>query len=257
MLTKTISNNQAREREHFDKLANETKEIWWGSATPAGLERLRRRATLIRQALSAVRDPLVLDLGCGTGALSRFLLEEMPSLHLIGCDISPKTVEIAKKRYSQYVHARFEVADCTHMPYAANFFDAVVGNSILHHLPLKQSLQECLRVLKPGGYLLFSEPNMLNPQIALQKNVRWVGKLLQDTEDETAFFRWELAGLLRSMGFTDVKVEPFDFLYPITPKPFIGLVSLAGSVLEKIPLLREISGSLWISARKPGVSGIN
>src|SRR5437867_663765 len=101
--------DKAAERHHFDRLAETTAETWWGSATPAGIKRLERRAHFIAQALSKFSDPAVLELGCGTGALSGLLLREMPGLRLTACDISPKAVEIAAQRYGSDGRARFEV----------------------------------------------------------------------------------------------------------------------------------------------------
>ena len=64
-----------------------------------------------------------------------------------------------------------------------------------------------------------SAPNMLNPQIAIQKNVSWVKRKLGDSPDETAFFRWPLQRLLERTGFRDVRIDPFGFLHPKTPRP--------------------------------------
>jgi hypothetical protein len=64
-----------------------------------------------------------------------------------------------------------------------------------------------------------SAPNMLNPQIAIQKNVSWVKRKLGDSPDETAFFHWPLQRLLERTGFRDVRIDPFDFLHPKTPRP--------------------------------------
>ncbi len=255
-----MKNSKLKQQEYFDRLAETTGEIWWGSSTPAGLRRLQRRAHLVIQKLSCFKDPMVLEIGCGTGAFSKFILKELSSLHLTGCDISPKAIEIAANRYDSYKHVCFEVADATSMHYNTSIFDAVIGNSILHHiLPLEICLWECFRVLKPGGIIWFSEPNMLNPQIAIEKNVRFIGRLLQDTEDETAFFRWPLTKILRRIGFQDVSVQPFDFLHPIIPNSLIGIFDSVGRLFEKTPFLREISGSLLIYARKPcvGKSCIN
>jgi hypothetical protein len=52
---------------------------------------------------------------------------------------------------------------------------------------------------------------MLNPQIAIQKNVSWVKRKLGDSPDETALFRWPLRRLLERTGFRDVRIDPFDF----------------------------------------------
>jgi SAM-dependent methyltransferase len=242
---------QAREREHFDQLAEATGEIWWGSTTPAGIDRLRRRADSIAHALARFRDPTVLELGCGTGMLTQFVLERVPQLRLVGSDLSSKAVRIAAGRCGGYPHARFCVADVTSMACEPAVFDAVIGNAVLHHLPVERALREILRVLKPGGALALFEPNMLNPQVAIEKNVRVIGRLLQNTEDETAFFRWPLTQTLRRAGFDRVSVQPFDFLHPIVPAPLMGAVNALGRMLEKIPVVREIAGSLLIRAGKP------
>jgi hypothetical protein len=71
-----------------------------------------------------------------------------------------------------------------------------------------------------------------------------------DTPDETAFFRWKLKKFLKDRGFADIQVEPFDFLHPWVPKRMIEGVDRFGRFLERIPLIREIAGSLKIYARK-------
>ena len=58
-------------------------------------------------------------------------------------------------RQGNHKSARFTVANATLLPYNNNTFDAVVGNAILHHLPIDISLQECYRVLRPSGVILF------------------------------------------------------------------------------------------------------
>lgn len=239
------------EKEHFDKLAQETGEIWWGSTTPAGLLRKERRADLILKALEPFNNPLVLELGCGTGALTKFLLQKSPDMRLVGLDISPVSVQEAIKRFQSYNHAEFQVANAYKLPFHDNCADAVVGASVIHHFEVEKSLQECFRVVKPGGIIWFSEPNMMNPQVAVEKNIHVIGGWLDNSEDETAFFRWVIAKKLRDVGFVDVKVTPYDFLHPAIPKPLVSFANGFGRLLESLPLFREISGSLTIYARKP------
>ena len=243
---------QAAEQEHFDRLADSSGEIWWGSTTPAGVTRLQRRAVLMSQRLVPLDNPLVLELGCGVGALTKCLLDETPLMRLVSCDVSSKSVKIAAGRCREYKHVHFGVSDVTSMPSPAQVFDAVIGNSVLHHLSLTPSLREVWRVLRPGGLIFFFEPNMLNPQVAIEKNVRVIGERLQNSPDETAFFRWPLRRLLCTVGFRDVLVQPFDFLHPGTPARFINVVDRFGQLLEHTPFIKEISGSLLIQARKPG-----
>ena len=91
---------QVKEESHFDRLAEAKGQIWWGSDTAAGIRRLSRRAKFVFQWLCSATNPNVLELGCGTGAFSRFILQELPLLRLTCCDISKKSVELAARRYS-------------------------------------------------------------------------------------------------------------------------------------------------------------
>jgi hypothetical protein len=99
--------------------------------------------------------------------------------------------------------------------------------------------------------MVFAEPNMINPQILIQKNVPFIKERLGDSPDETAIIRWSFKSLLKKQGFTSIKIFPYDFLHPYTPKPLIGVVNQLGKVLEKVPLIREIAGSVIIKATKP------
>src|SRR5438477_12697061 len=106
------------------------------------------------------------------------------------------------------------------------------------------------RVLKPDGTIYFTEPNMLNPQIAIQKNVPWIKRTLGDSPDETAFFRWPLRRVLEQMGYREIRIAAFDFLHPKTPVPLINHVNQLGRFLEKMPVISEFAGSLYIRAFK-------
>lgn len=239
------------EREHFDRLAESEGESWWGNRTAAAVRRQARRAILVDRALAGAADPLVLEIGCGTGTFTRHVLGRRPELRLVGCDVSPKSIRLAAERCARFPGARFEVADATALPYESGSFDAVIGCSILHHLPLRPALAEALRVLRPGGRFWFSEPNMMNPQTALERNVRFIGRLLQNSPGETAHFRRPMARALNEAGFAEVSVEPFDFVHPLVPGPLLPFVERLGAVLERIPLVREVAGSLAISAIRP------
>ena len=97
---------------------------------------------------------------------------------------------------------------------------------------------------------MFTEPNMMNPQVALIKNVPAIKRRAGDSPDETAFFRWAIAGKLRDHGFTDISVVPFDFLHPLIPAAFLNITGPLTSFMEKVPFVKEIAGSLIIQCRK-------
>ncbi len=168
--------------------------------------------------------------------------------HITAVDISPELLAKARLRNLPvdrvtFLEKRFE--DCE----IDGPFDAVIGSSILHHLDIDRSIERIKAMLKPGGRIGFAEPNMLNPQVYLERRFHYLPMFSYTSPDETAFVRWKLAAKLGSAGFHDIVLEPFDWLHPFTPKPLIGAVRSIGALLEAIPGARELSGSIAISAQ--------
>lgn len=191
----------------------------------------------------------VLELGCGAGYFTRELAKTGASITAI--DISPDLLAKASSDCTDG-NVTFAAENAYQMSFGSESFDHVVGSSVLHHLEVKRALADCFRVLRPHGMLRFTEPNMLNPQIALQKNIPAIKRWLGDSEDETAFIRFLLFRELSATGFIDIRIVPFDFLHPKTPRILVEAVERMGLAAERIPLVREIAGSLFIKARKPG-----
>jgi hypothetical protein len=69
--------------------------------------------------------------------------------------------------------------------------------------------------------------------------------------DETAFIRWSFAQQLTSVGFRDVKIKSFDWLHPAIPAGLNRPIQAVGRVFEALPIIREISRSLLVSAKRP------
>jgi ubiquinone/menaquinone biosynthesis C-methylase UbiE len=219
----------------------------WNWETPAGRLRWARRVKMLTSPLTPGME--VLELGCGTGYFTKEIVKT--GVRLTAIDISPELIKIAKKEVNRADNVIFSIQNAYAMNYKNERFDAVVGSSVLHHLDVAQALRECFRVLKPCGVICFTEPNMLNPQIVLQKNIPFLKKRLGDSPDETAFFRWRIQRLLRQAGFEKTVVLPFDWLHPSVPQSLIPAVSRLGGFLEKFPFLREFSGSLFVQGVHP------
>lgn len=233
------------EIEHGKFLARSGAGEIWNWETMAGRKRWQRRVGMLTREIRP--EMHVLELGCGTGYFTKELVKTGGKITAI--DISPELVDIATQSvYGPGVE--FKLENAYEMGFPSLSFDIVLGSSVLHHLEIDNALAECYRVLKPGGAMFFTEPNMLNPQIALQKNFSWLKKKLGDSPDETAFFRWKIEKILRQHRFIDVNVTPFDWLHPATPAPLIDLVSALGGFMERIPLMKEFAGSLYITCRK-------
>lgn len=234
-----------REQEHGRRLAGRGAEEVWGWRSAAGQARADRRAGFFRERLAP--GMLALELGCGTGLFTRKVASR--GAHLAAIDLSRSLLGEAVARGAPE-GVGFFVADAHRLPYAESTFDLVYGSSVLHHLDVVACLAECFRILRPGGWIVFAEPNMCNPQILAERKVPSIRRMTGTSPDETAFVRFRLARRLRDGGFLRVSVKPHEFLHPATPRRLIPVMQRVTTLLERLPGAREIAGSLLISGQK-------
>jgi len=235
----------AKEVQHGCFLADHGAGEIWNWESPAGRLRWARRVKMLSSHLKP--GMTVLELGCGAGYFTQELARS--GADIVAIDVSPELLEIARANCSA-PNVRYQIQNAQALSYSEAVFDSVVGSSVLHHLEIEEALREIYRVLKPMGTIYFTEPNMLNPQIAIQKNIPWVKRKLGDSPDETAFVRWPLWRLLEQTGYREVRIDPFDFLHPKTPIALIDYVKAFGRFLENVPVISEFAGSLYIRATK-------
>lgn len=233
------------ELRHGAMIQHRAEEIW-GWASPAGRARAERRGRFFVERCRLRPSDSALEIGCGSGVFTERVARSGATV--TATDLSEDLLALAREK--RIANVRLEIADAHRLPYPDGSFDAVYGSSILHHLDVQRAFPEIRRVLREGGRLAFAEPNMMNPQIALMKNVPFIKRRMGESPDETAFFRWQLARRLREAGFVAIDVRPYDFLHPAVPQSWIESVERLSFLLERIPLVREIAGSLLIFAEK-------
>ncbi len=101
----------------------------------------------------------VLEIGAGTGIYTKFLVKDFNTVVATDAD-----ADMCRQTKTLVPEAEAQVADACHLPFKDRSFDGVFGVSILHHVPDRvQAFREVARVLKPGGWFAFCEPNALNP----------------------------------------------------------------------------------------------
>jgi SAM-dependent methyltransferase len=93
-----------------------------------------------------------LDIGCGTGAFARLLARRTD--HVLGLDLSPQMIRLARERSQQYPNVDFQVADVTTWTFPQERFDCIASIATFHHLPLEETLIKARDALKVGGTLL-------------------------------------------------------------------------------------------------------
>ena len=238
------------EREiEFHRQIADRAEIVWNWDSPSGRRRAARRSEIFAREGGLRPGQRALEVGCGTG----IFLEAAATTgaDIVALDLSAHLLAQARARLAAAGKVRLSLGNAEQMPFRESSFDAVYGSSILHHLNIDAALAEVHRVLRPGGRIVFAEPNILNPQVAIMFHLGLTKKYFGVSPDEMAFSRFRAARALRSAGFTEVSVKPFDFLHPATPARAVDAVARVGRALETIPLLREIAGSMVITAVKP------
>jgi ubiquinone/menaquinone biosynthesis C-methylase UbiE len=230
---------------HGKKISENAEEIWgWGSK--AGQLRAQRRADYFINLGKIKQDDTVLEIGCGTGIFTQKVYDSTKA-HITAIDISD---DLLKQASAKMPEVNFRIDDAMNLSFQEGSFNVVFGSSILHHLDFKKSLGEIFRVMKPEGRMIFAEPNMLNPQIFIQKNVPIIKRWMGDSPDETAVVSWRMKKLLMQIGFKNVQVFPYDFLHPSIPAFCINPISAIGLFFEKVPVIKEIAGSVVIYAEK-------
>lgn len=195
----------------------------------------------------------VLELGCGDAEIS-FLLAKNKNIDILAVDISAKFISAATDRNTE-TNLKFMLADATSADFLKerqNSFDYIVGNGILHHLVenFDETIKNLKILLKPGGRLIFWEPNLYNPYVYLIFSVPFLRKMARLEPAEMAFSAGWLRSKLKEHGFTSVKTELRDFLLPNTPDSLIGTFVVLGKLVEKTPFT-AFGQSLFFSAENP------
>jgi SAM-dependent methyltransferase len=128
---------------------------------------------LFNEVIKIKKDFEVLDVGCGVGRWSLWFAPQVEKV--VGVDLSPKMIEIAKKRAisCNIKNIEFFGIENSLIRFKDNEFDLVVGVWILKYImngdKLKQMIEEMCRVIKAGGYVAIIEQVDYNGPILLGK----------------------------------------------------------------------------------------
>ena len=106
--------------------------------------------------------PRCVDIACGTGDIALQIAERFPDAEILGIDLTPEMIELAKAR-NHKTRVSFTTGDMSHLPLEDDSVDILTGGYAIRNAPdLGETLTEFARVLKPGAqavFLDFSKPN--------------------------------------------------------------------------------------------------
>lgn len=128
-----------------------------GYEAAAGLQARVAAELLERLGAFSFAPRVVLDLGCGTGRVTRELKRRYPRALVIALDLAPGMLREAQRNQGWWRRFARVCADALRLPLAPASVDLVLSSLVLQWCePLGQALGEVRRVLKPGGFFAFS-----------------------------------------------------------------------------------------------------
>ena len=151
---------------------------------------------------------VILDIGCGTGVLGKYFMSHQ-QCKVYGIEINSEAYEIAKDNLVEVIRANVETLD---LPYKSDMFDIVIMGDVLEHLvnPIG-AISKLMRVLKPGGKILITVPNVRHWKVIFRLLCRDEWKYMPwgilDYTHLRFFTKSSIIGMMNENGFNVTKAD--------------------------------------------------
>lgn len=196
----------------------------------------------------------VLDYGAGRGLHVDLWEKTFPGADLYFCDISPVAKEKFSEKYLRHAN-RYHLIEDNQSGFSDNTFDVIVSVEVMEHVEdLDFYLRDIHRLLKPGGYFVWTTP--CANQLSIEHVFSVLTRKVEQTKEGYRRWTWEdpthlrrlrtkeIDGLLRSKGFSEVyfrfRSHLFSFLCTYLPIPYTQhlrnrLMTLDYSLFRRLP----------------------
>ncbi|MGI8546772.1 MAG: glycosyltransferase [Gemmatimonadaceae bacterium] len=224
----------------------ETHRDWYlHDRDPIGDDRMRWRAQMFRQLVHLLPGQTILELGAGSGTLTRQLVYVSRAENPITA-VTFNQDAARSPSSGQSVHCVTE----TSLPGSLDGqqFDLIVGNDLLDTRTSPELLQRAYELLKPGGEIVFFESNPWNVVLRAR---RGVARVLGRRDPRALMNRPQLYELMSEVGFIRVFAVFTDFVYAPLTRPLIWVLRNLSIVLENMPGVRTLAGGIVVHAQKP------
>jgi ubiquinone/menaquinone biosynthesis C-methylase UbiE len=192
---------------------------------------------LLREFVSEINFPKaakLLEVGCGTGALTRFLANLPEVSQVLGIDPSPVFIAKARELAARVRKLAFQEADGCALPCKDRSFDAVIFHTSLCHIPKpEEALAEALRVLRPGGSLAIFDGDYATTSVAIG-NFDPLQCCADAAMDGLVHDRWlvrKLPVMLRTAGFEAPQSRSYGYTSLPDPSYMFTLVDRGADLL--------------------------
>jgi ubiquinone/menaquinone biosynthesis C-methylase UbiE len=157
----------------------------------------------------------VLDVGCGTGVLTRVLARWPNVASAVGVDPAPVLLTKARATAASVQNATFQEGDGRSLQFEDATFDVVATDSTLSHVPgPEQAVEEAFRVLRPGGLLAVFDGDYATTNVALSDHdplQACVDAMMANSVTDRRIMR-RLANVVAARGFEILSFRSFGFV---------------------------------------------
>jgi ubiquinone/menaquinone biosynthesis C-methylase UbiE len=176
---------------------------WNGWKAAAGAFEGVRRYGQISRRVAALAPDRMLDVGCGDGRLAREIKQALPGVAVHGCDLS-----VAALNRAEGLDRRYAVdLNVDRLPEPDGSLDLVVASEVIEHvIEPGRAIAEFHRVLRPGGHVLITVPNVAFWRFRLEALRGGVPSVTADARHLHSFNAALLNGLVAREGFEIVTV---------------------------------------------------
>ncbi|HEY2646193.1 MAG TPA: glycosyltransferase, partial [Candidatus Acidoferrales bacterium] len=221
------------------------REQRWMRGGQAAELKLHWRASAIQHMLHLVPGESILELGAGSGLLTKQLDRILHGENAVTSVIfSPDLLSKAAARRLEGVTL---VSGDSLRSIPAGQFDYVIGMGMLWHTGFAECQRWIHRVLKPGGQMLFFEPSFFWPSRVFNE--------LHSREGELKSQALELNRILEvfgETGFEQIEMTPHDIVSSRLGEHLMARVQAKALLLEHMPFVRRACVSMYVLADKQG-----